>query len=145
MVNKFQIPLDSLKNNNIYKFENVVYAKELDIPEENELKFTKPIKIDGKAYITDDTLILTLNISFFIEIPCSSCNKFFEKSFIIKNLHITEKVLKINSTYDYKDEIRNACFLEIPSYIQCNENCSEINDLKKYLNVKKENFPFSNL
>ncbi len=145
MTNKLQIPIDCLKNDNIYKFEKNVSFEELDIDQEKELKFTKPLFIEGKAYIASDTLILALNIKFYISIPCSICNKFFEKVFIIKNLHITEKLSKIISVYDFKDEIRNACFLEIPSYIQCSENCHEINNIKKYLNVTKENFPFSKL
>lgn len=145
MTNKLQIPLDCLQNDNVYKFEKVISFEDLNIDEEKELKFTRPISIEGKSYLANDTLILRLNIKFFISIPCSICNTFFEKEFIIKNLLITEKLLKINSVYDYKDEIRNACFLEIPSYIQCSEKCPELNTLKKYLNVTKENFPFSKL
>ena len=145
MVIKFQISLDLLKNDKIYKFEEIITCEDLDITTEKELMFTKPLSISGKAYLADDTLIMTLNVIYYISLPCSICNEFFEKKFVIKNLTITESVSNINSVYDFKDEIRNACFLEIPSYVQCNDKCPKLENIKKYLNTTKENYPFSNL
>jgi len=145
MKNDLQIHIDYLKNEYIYNFEKTIPFEELDIGQEKELKFIKPLLIEGKAYIANEFLILVLNIKFYVSLPCSICNEFFEKEFNIKNLTINEKLTKINSIYQYKDEIRNACFLEIPSYIKCSKKCPEKNNIKKYLNVNKKNFPFSNL
>lgn len=145
MVNKLKIPLDYLKNNNIYKFEEIAAFEDLGILPEKDVAFIEPIHIRGKAYIAGDMLIMTLNINFLVLLPCAICNEFFEKEIIIKNLTITEKILKGGSVYGYKDEIRNACFLEIPSYVQCSNKCSKQNNIKKYLNTTKENYPFSSL
>jgi hypothetical protein len=145
MQSKFQISLNHLKDNQVKKFKENFLFNELDIEEEKDLKFVKPIFIEGKTYIANENLILILNIKFFISMPCSICNDFVEKEIIIKNLHIIKNLSKIPSIYDFKDEIRNACFLEIPTYVECKEKCPERKNIKKYLNKSTKNFPFSNL
>jgi len=145
MNSKFKIFVDRLKKVDEEIKEKVSFQA-LDIENEKELKFTKHILIDGKAYISNEDLIINLNIKFYITMPCSICNKFTEKELLIKNLYITEMLSDISTCYEYKDDIRNACFLEIPSFVECMGNCQERQNTKKKLKKESDkNFPFSNL
>jgi len=139
-----EIPVDSL-NEKDFIINEKVFAKELEIFDEKELFFSKPFEIMGKAYIVDDDLIVNLDIKCSFSMPCLICNEYVEKEIIIKNLYISEKLSNINEKYNYKDEVRNATFLEIPSFIECLDNCPKRDNFKKKLKQKNENFPFANL
>jgi len=143
MSKSLQIYIDNLKQDKIIKEK--ISSKDLDIEEEKELIFKKDILIEGKAFLLNKNIIINLNIEFFISMPCSICNRFIEKKILIKNLYIIEKIANIKYYYDLKDEIRNACFLEIPSYAECNNSCPERQYIKKYLSKKNKNYPFEKL
>lgn len=145
MENKLKIFIDRLKKADEIIKEKILF-QDLDIKDEKDLQFIKPIIIDGKAYISNEDLIINLNIKFNISMPCSICNEFIEKKLQVKNLYITVKLSDISSFYKYKNEIRNACFLEIPSFVECMDNCLVRQNIKNYLkNETDKNFPFSNL
>ena len=145
METKLKIFVDRLKNRD-EKIKEKISFQDLDIEMEEELQFVKPILIDGKAYIGNEDLIINLNIEFSISMPCSICNKFVEKDVLIKNLYIIEKLDDIPAIYEYKREIKNACFLEIPSFVECLGNCQERQNMKNYFKKETDkNFPFSNI
>lgn len=145
METKLKIFVDRLKKTD-EKIKEKISFQDLNLEDEKDLKFVKPILIDGKAYISNEDLIINLNIKFYISMPCSVCNEFVEKELLIKNLYITQKLTDISSSYEYKSEIRNACFLEIPSFVECMGNCQERQNIKNYFKKETDkNFPFSNL
>ncbi|MFA6118525.1 MAG: hypothetical protein WCT85_03525 [Parachlamydiales bacterium] len=144
MSGRTEINIEFLKNNSM-SINEKIEAEALELINEKDLIFTKPILIEGKAYLTEDTLIINLDIKFYVSLPCSFCNELFEKEIIIKNFYITEKLSNIDNSYDFKQEVRNACFLEIPSYVECKDKCSKRQSLNNFLNQKNQNFPFANL
>ena len=145
MKNKFKIHLNLLKNSQIIKLNEKILFEEFEIEKEKEIIFKNPIEVQGEIYIANATLIFHLNIRFEIKLPCIICNEFIQKNILINNLYITKDLSEIKNIFDYKDEIRNVCFLEIPSFIECNDKCFKRQSLIKYLNNEKERFPFSNL
>jgi hypothetical protein len=141
--------IDKLKNNKIEEISCLIDPKLFNLPNEKDLKFPSPIKITGKAYLSSESLILNLNINFEVSMPCSICNSFTNKTINIKNYYITKELKKVHSYYNYLEEIRNISALEIPSFVECLDNCKKREDLKNYLKKENENinkhFPFSNL
>ncbi|NGX62784.1 MAG: hypothetical protein KR126chlam6_00184 [Candidatus Anoxychlamydiales bacterium] len=146
MQNKLHILIHRLKDQKDEKIVDKILFEELDIENEKELIFLDPIQIDGKAYLASETLIINLNITFTISMPCIICEKFIKQEIEIKNLYITEELTNIKTYFDMKDEIRNATLVQIPSFVECMKSCPERQNAKKYFKKEaKRNFPFSNL
>jgi len=145
----FKIYIDRLAKKD-YAFDVEVEPSELDIVQEDELKFSSLIKINLKAYLADKDLILNCNIDFTIHKPCKICNETSNKAISIKNYYITKEISSIDAIYDVKEEIRNLCFLEIPVFVECMDKCEERKNLKKYFKENESekennNYPFSDL
>lgn len=102
--------------------------------------FTSPITIRGEAYLAGDHFVLSLGIKLNVSLPCIVCNAWTPHSIYIENFLHTEPLEKIkNGLYNYSDIVRDAIFLEIPAYFECNKNCPERIHLNSYLikNQKK--------
>ncbi|NGX30261.1 MAG: hypothetical protein KR126chlam4_00813 [Candidatus Anoxychlamydiales bacterium] len=146
MENNLHIFIDRLKNDKEEKILDTLLAKDLDIEREKELIFRTPIELEAKVYRVNEELIINVNLKFGVSIPCKICNKLIEKDIKVKNLYITEEIENIKTFYDLKDEIKNLCFLQIPSYVECLDSCPSRENIKNYFKEqKKENFPFSDL
>ncbi|MBN2479386.1 MAG: hypothetical protein JXA94_04080 [Parachlamydiales bacterium] len=148
MEEKFKIFIDRLKNGSIENIEfNDVFSNEIGlIDEENLFEISDKITIFGKAYLADKDLIINLNINFKVKIPCKICNEPAEKEIDIKNLYITKQSSEIKAIYDFKEDIKNACFLEIPSFVECKDRCEKRQTINKYLKKENsQNLPFLNL
>ena len=145
MKNKFTIQLSLLRNDQIIKINEKVLFEEFELQKEKELIFDSPIEVKGDIYTANESLVMHFFIKFSIKLPCTICNEPTAKQILIDNLYITKDLNEIDEIYDFTSEIKNACFLEIPSYVECNDNCSKRQDLKKYLKTKKDTYPFSNL
>lgn len=113
---------------------------------EKDLQFCAPICLRGKTYLAQDFLILHLSIQTEICMPCSICNEKAKKKINIPTFYHTEELVNIPSqVYDYATPLREAILLEIPSYLQCLENCPKQSELSNYLTQGVDQFPFKDL
>ncbi|NGX34793.1 MAG: hypothetical protein K1060chlam1_01149 [Candidatus Anoxychlamydiales bacterium] len=146
MENNLHIFIDRLKDEKEEKIIDSLEIEKLDIKDEKELIFTKPIDLEAKAYRANEELVINLNLKFTIKMPCKICNELVEKEIIVKNLYIIEKIENIKTFYDLKKEIKNVCFLQSPSFVECLDNCPKRQNIKNYFKkTKAENYPFSDL
>ncbi|MBN1914404.1 MAG: hypothetical protein JW769_00750 [Parachlamydiales bacterium] len=141
-----KIYIDRLKEDKTEILRQDVSSDFLAI-QEKELRFTPTVFVHIEALIQDDLLILQLNAQATAIMPCAVCNTMTEHPLTVKNILITVPLEKItNSIYDCSEDLREALLLEIPITTECNRNCSERNNLKKFLNKEKlHHYPFKNL
>lgn len=135
MLKKLSIYIDRLRNGNKDCIEENLPADTFGTDE--NFHFTSPISICGEAYLAGDHLILSLQMKLDTSLPCIVCNNWTPHAIHIENFLHTESLAKIKSgTYDYSSVIRDAIFLEIPTYFECNGNCSERAHLASHLTKK---------
>ena len=149
---QFEIYLDRLKNEEVCVIEEESLPAFLDI-EEEALKFTAPVVIKGKAYLTSDHLILNLSVSTQATLPCLICNEFFSIPIIIEEFTHAEALAEIgNHIFNFIELLREAILLEVPPFMECsNGSCPQRAVVAKYLktaNPAKDNtqvyYPFDN-
>ncbi len=139
------ININNLKDGKTEKINKTLPPNFLEI-KENDLLFDKPITIKGEAYLAQKDLIIHLKIEAYASIPCSICNKFTYVSIFIDSFYHTVQEKDLDSSYDYKEPLRNAILLEVPSFAECNNNkCPEREKIKPYLSKEKHNLPFKEL
>jgi len=139
------IYIDRLGNGKVEKIKQIVPAEMMDV-DEKDLQFNSPIHLIGKAYLAEDHLIIQLKIETKIKMPCLICNESIEKKIVIPSFYHTEAVANIKKRiYNCTDSIRETILLEIPSFIECMENCPKRVELKNYLDKGEIQFPFSDL
>lgn len=135
MLKKLSIYIDRLRDGSKDGIQENISADILGTDE--NVHFTSPISIYGEAYIAGDHLILSLGLKLDVTLLCIICNNWTPHSIHIKNFLHTEPLDKIKSgTYDYSSVIRDAIFLEIPTYFECNGNCPERAHLASHLTKK---------
>lgn len=111
----------------------------------------KPVKVDGRAYLAGDNLIVQLDVTVEVSLPCLVCNENNEKRFVIKDLCLVEELGKITSKkYSFKQPLREVILLEMPRFTECNEgNCPQRKEMESFLNksdkTSQGNNPFEDL
>lgn len=136
MLKKLSIYIDRLRDGSKDSIEENISTDDILGTDEN-FHFTSLICISGEAYLAGDHLILSLRIKLDVDLPCIICNNWAPYSINIENFLHTESMAKIKSgTYDYSSVIRDAVFLEIPTYFECNGNCPERAHLASHLTNK---------
>ncbi len=138
MDERFKIFFEYLQDGGTESIDITCEPDFLEVEEEN-LVFTKPVKITGETYLTDETLILHLNIVTSASIPCSICNAPVEVPIELTNFYHTEQIEEIkNGCFNYQEAIREAILLEVPAFAECREgNCPDRKDLSKFLKEPK--------
>jgi uncharacterized metal-binding protein YceD (DUF177 family) len=145
MRNPLKIYVDRLSHERTEKIEETLTPEVVDV-DEKDLKFQSPVSLKGKAYIAEDHLVIQLDIGTEALIPCAICNNGVKRQITIKGFYHTEELEKIQGhVYDYTDPLREAILLEVPSYVECLENCPERTELKNYLQKGNNLFPFADL
>lgn len=119
--------------------------------QESDLFFDKDMELDGEAYVAGDHLIIKLTAKVLAYMPCSICNKPTAFPLILSDFYHAESLEDNPSpTFDFSELLRTDLLLQLPSFIECQGNCPERANIKKYLKqdtAKNDNthFPFSNL
>lgn len=110
----------------------------LEVSEDN-LKFEFPVQIEGKAYLTEDHLILHFDMETKASIPCKRCNKVGLVPIKIKGFYHTVPLVEIRDhAFDMTTILRDEILLEVPPFYSCEEGeCEDIETIKKYF--KSEN------
>jgi len=144
----FKINLQDLKDGNTKTIDASISPSFMEI-EEKDLIFKKNIQIKGKYYLTNDHLIINLNVATEPQIRCKVCNELTAITLSIKNFYHAEPLSDIkNNSFDYKKILRETILLEIPSYVECNDgNCPQRKIISKYLKKpsNEDHYPFTKL
>lgn len=151
MSSPFQIWIDRLKNGQTQTIHESFSPDFLDIQEE-ELKADSPVVVTGEAYLTESELILHLNASTIVKMPCAICNDMIDVDLRIKDCYHAVPINEIPSgIFDYKDLLRESLLIELPKYVECNQGkCPERKTIAPYMREKQKeepniHFPFSKL
>ncbi len=133
MGDEFKIFVHRLKDGQKEKIEESLSPAFLEIHEE-ELAFKKPILLHGEAEFAEQTLVLRLGVETEATMPCAICNQDVQVKLNIPNFVHTVQLEEIKGdVYNFKEVLREAILLELPSRAECNEdNCPEREALSKF-------------
>ena len=129
-----KISLHCLQKQEEIKIDETISSDFLDI-DEKDLKMNFPIQIKGKAYLSNDFLVINFSAKTQFQMPCSICNEFITEDLAIENYYETIPLSKIKSSiYDYTEDLRQALILKLPQFIECNSgHCPERKNIEKYI------------
>ena len=151
MDNSFQIWIDRLKSGQSQQINESYPPDFLDLADEEDLRTEVLVLVKGRAYLTESELILNVDASTKIMMPCAVCNQMTEIELTIENFYHTHPLEEIRSgIYDFRTPLREALILELPKYVECNKGkCPSRTEINPYLKGKSKDddihFPFSNL
>lgn len=133
MTTTLNIYIDRLTGGKVELIDEELQPDFLSV-KDGQLKFNSPIKVSGKAYLAEEFLVLNLNIETSYTFFCTVCAEEMTASFLKEGLYLTEEIVQIPShVYDVVPQIRDTIFLDIPAYQECGGECSQREELKKYL------------
>jgi uncharacterized metal-binding protein YceD (DUF177 family) len=134
MDERFKIFFEHLRDGGTDKIDITCDPDFLEVSDE-ALFFTQPVKIKGEAYLTDDTLILHLNIATSASISCSICNAPVTVPLELTNFYHTEQIEELKSgCFNFQQAVREAILLEVPAFAECHEgNCPDRKGIAKFL------------
>ncbi len=151
MSDPFIVCIDHLRGGAVQKIDTSLSSEFLDI-HEADLTFKDTVKISGEAYVTDEELVLHLNASTSMEMPCCVCNRFISLPLAIKGYYYTEPLTDIKDPlFDIRNVLREALLVELPKIAECKGNCPERETIAPFLrkNTKSDAptnyFPFNDL
>jgi uncharacterized metal-binding protein YceD (DUF177 family) len=149
-----QIRIDSSQNEGEVLFEEIISRTLLDLHNDDELSPLSDIFVSGKAYRTQEWIMIEAQVKVSMCLPCSMCNE--PSSFFIELLPWEESV-EVSSVkdgmVDLSQELRDAILLEAPLCIRCGgDACRNIDEFRKYLapenrtaDSEEKNQPFLSL
>jgi uncharacterized metal-binding protein YceD (DUF177 family) len=134
MNDAFNIYVEQLRNGHEEDLHEELPSDFIDV-NEADLKYTSPVKIDGKAYLAEDSLILHLDISTYATIPCAVCNSPVSVEVSIENFYHAEPLEEVKTgIYNLQNLLRETILLDTPQFAECNRGaCAEREKLSKYL------------
>lgn len=148
MDDRFNIYIDRLEIDEDKIFDESFSPEFMDI-QEAELDFKKPIRVKGKAYLTNESVVLNLVIEAEAIMPCAVCNEDVLVNIVIKDFSHIEPFTGIRGgIFNFKDILRETILLELPLTAECNNgSCKEREFMAKYMakNKPDEKHPFSEL
>lgn len=130
--------VDRLKGDNEEEIAETIDPQALGMQESDELTVTAPVEIEGRAYMADEYLVVDLDITASITIPCAFCNQDFVLDVDVQHSIHEEPISDIkHGVFDIIPLVREAIFLEVPLYPLCGGKvCLHRDEIEKYL--KKE-------
>lgn len=134
MEDRFKIYIDRLKKGHTEDIQESFDPSFLEVAEK-DLKFIKPVKVDGHVYIAENDLVINISIDTEATLPCSVCNQETQVPISIKELIHLEPLDEIKGQiYDLRSIIREAVLLEVPFVVECsNGKCPERANIQKFL------------
>lgn len=152
MAQRLEIFIDRLKEGKEACIKETLDPRFLAV-QEAELQFDQPVEVVGKAYLSEEHLVLQLKAVAYAKMPCSVCNQMIEiKIQLPESFCQAVPLTEIQGAiFDGTELVREALLLELPKYVECKEgNCPERSSIAPYLRPparSKEStyFPFSDL
>ena len=149
MDHDFTVFIDRLTEGKTQSIDEKV-LKDFFFEDEEALKFAPEVLVKGKAYLTNDHLVLDIEVKTEASMPCIICEKFVPFSLEIEKQTLTIPLEEIKSKiFSYKDLIKEGILLQLPQTKECNDGCSLREEISSYM--KKQNndvtthFPFSGI
>ncbi len=128
-----KIYIDRLVNGKVETIDEELSPSLLET-KDNLLRFEEPIKVTGKAYLAEDFLVMSLDITTTYKVRCKICSEELSRVFEKKGIYFTEELSTLPSkVYDASMQIRDTLFLEIPDFQECEGGCSMREEIRKYL------------
>ncbi len=138
---RFLIYIDRLKDQQTEVLNFLLPPSFLQI-EEKELRFNRPVKVDGKAYLAHDELIVDLDIVACAEMPCAICNEPTEVPIELDHVLLVEPWSDSGErVYDLRPAVREAILLELPLRAECAGGCPKRAELEKFLKKESSDGP----
>ena len=133
MDDRFLIYVDRLRSGSTEDVKLTLSPSFLDV-DEDDLKFKSPVTVSGKAYLTEDHLILHLDIETMASMPCKRCNQMKDVPLKIKGYYHTVPLEEIRDhLFDMSETLRDDILLEVPAFYSCKEGeCQDLEYTKKY-------------
>lgn len=152
MKQPFRIYVDRLRSGGEEAISETMTPSFLDLKESDEILATKPLSVEGKAYVAGDFLILSLHIVAELKLKCALCNEFFSLRVDLPHFIHEEALDEIkHGVFDFGELVRETILLEIPFYPQCGgSECLNRESVEKYLKTKEDTeeegyHPFQNI
>ncbi|NGX43233.1 MAG: hypothetical protein K940chlam7_01525 [Chlamydiae bacterium] len=130
----FKIFVDRLKGGKVEKIDHSFAPDFIDV-KEKDLSFPAGVEVRGEAYVTNEDLVLHLDIGTVGVMPCSICNNPVDVRVDVAGCYHVESLKKIKAgIFDMRDAIRESVLLECPAFAECNEgSCPKRKELGKFL------------
>lgn len=130
----FNIYVDRLRGGEVENLERTFPPDFLGISEK-EVQFPEPVKVEGQAYVANDDLVLHLDVTTAVAMPCSICNDSVRVSIESKGNYYLIPLNEIRGgVYKLQELLRESVLVEVPLFAECNNgNCSHRGELEKYL------------
>lgn len=130
---RFRIYIDRLKDQQTEILDLLLPPDFLEVSEP-DLRFNRPIKVQGKAYLALQELVVDLNIEATAEIPCAICNDPTELRIELDHLLLIEPLSEIQAgVFDLRSALREAILLEVPLATECRGGCPKRTEIEKFL------------
>lgn len=133
MDERFAVYVDRLRDGTEELIDETVPASLFDLGE--QVSDDDQVKIHGKAYLADHSLVIQVNIEATVQLRCVICNELFPFKIELNNLYITpEEEACRSGIFQFKEALREEIVLEIPLYAECHGgSCPERHSMKPYL------------
>jgi len=139
MNDEFKVYVDQLRDGHEEEIDEVFPPDFIGV-NEKDLIFNEPVKVQGTAYLADDSLILHFDIETKSKIACAICNAPVEVDVNIHNFYHAVPLSETSGIFDMQDILRETILLETPQFAECNEGqCSEREKMSKYLKKSSSN------
>lgn len=104
-----------------------------------EASFRATVRVEGRAYLAEEELVVCYDTATRVELPCAICNAPVELSFNLKALYECVPLEEVRGGIYYLDSaVRTALLLELPHYVECGGNCPERKSLAPYMKRERE-------
>lgn len=139
MDDTFKIYIEQLRGGEIEEISEDLSPDFLDI-HEKDLVFVDPVIVEGQAYLTENDLVLHLDINTFCLVPCAICNSQVKVEIKIKGFYHAVPLEEIKSgIYNFREILRETILLEVPLSAECEQgNCPHRKEIEKYLKKTRD-------
>lgn len=96
--------------------------------------FDSPLKLQGKAYLAGDHLVLHYDLAIEFKMPCSVCNREVVKTLVLQGLYSTFELKDIpHRVWDFAPTVRESILLELPARVECEGSCPHRQEMQAFL------------
>ncbi len=138
MHEQLKIFVDRLKGGGVYTLDEVCPTDFMDL-NDPEIKVGETLSCKGEAYLAESELIVHLDISTTIFMPCAICSEAVEVPILLKGLYLNQNLDRLkNGVYDLSSAIREEILLSLPRRAECEGSCPKREEYKKYFVSENE-------
>lgn len=129
----FTLFVDRLRGGNTEEIKGDFSPDFLGVHEE-DLVFDNKVKVKGEVYLTDDSLVIRVDITTVATMPCAICNKKTAVPIEVRGFYHIVPLSEIKgAVYNMQEALREAILLEIPQFAECEGKCPRREEIAKYM------------